>query len=582
MAGSKTTMTAYINAETRQFQSKMDSVNKKLGGIGKGMKMLGGLMAGAFAISKVSAFISETTKLADVQLKAEASLKTALKGNEQAYATLIAQAQKRQQLTLFGDEEIIKAQALAQGILQNADAVQKLTPLAQDLATAKGMQLSQAFELIAKSTGSSTNALARYGIEIKGAVGSNERLESAMKAVGTAFGGQAEAAAKAGLGPLQQLSNAWGDIKEKIGGALVPVINKMAQAVSAFLPTMISGFGKAKGVIVDVINYFIDLYNESAAVRVAVEYIKFTFKVVFEYIKAQLRTTIDAFSGFGKLIGAVLKGDFEAIPGIFKSTMDSMKGNYVEMGQNMGDAFKEGIGNIVKKEKIAFIGLDDSILPEAQAMGAKIGTAMSEGIKQTMSPVGGSVQGQGLQNPISSPSMPNALEGIDFSPVANQTGQAVDSLEKMREVSAKLKPVFAQLTTASVNGSKEMAKAAGNSAQTIIKAAIAKGIASAISGVLQTIPGPWGVGIAAVAGAAAGALFNAVIPSFATGGMAYGPTLAMVGDNPGAGTDPEIIAPLSKLQGMTPSVNLIGDWKLNGDSLQFVLDEYNRTLNTTH
>lgn len=38
------------------------------------------------------------------------------------------------------------------------------------------------------------------------------------------------------------------------------------------------------------------------------------------------------------------------------------------------------------------------------------------------------------------------------------------------------------------------------------------------------------------------------IPKLAKGGLAYGPTLAMVGDNKGASADPEVIAPLSKLQ----------------------------------
>jgi len=40
------------------------------------------------------------------------------------------------------------------------------------------------------------------------------------------------------------------------------------------------------------------------------------------------------------------------------------------------------------------------------------------------------------------------------------------------------------------------------------------------------------------------------IPKFASGGLAFGPTLAVVGDNPGAATDPEVIAPLSRLRGM--------------------------------
>lgn len=40
------------------------------------------------------------------------------------------------------------------------------------------------------------------------------------------------------------------------------------------------------------------------------------------------------------------------------------------------------------------------------------------------------------------------------------------------------------------------------------------------------------------------------IPRLAKGGLAYQPTLAMVGDNKNARTDPEVISPLSKLQGI--------------------------------
>ncbi|MDF9845171.1 MULTISPECIES: hypothetical protein [unclassified Paenibacillus] len=45
------------------------------------------------------------------------------------------------------------------------------------------------------------------------------------------------------------------------------------------------------------------------------------------------------------------------------------------------------------------------------------------------------------------------------------------------------------------------------------------------------------------------------IPKLAKGGLAYGPTLAMVGDNRGAAADPEVISPLSTLQEMLDMSN---------------------------
>lgn len=59
------------------------------------------------------------------------------------------------------------------------------------------------------------------------------------------------------------------------------------------------------------------------------------------------------------------------------------------------------------------------------------------------------------------------------------------------------------------------------------------------------------------------------IPKLATGGLASAPTLAMVGDNRNAKADPEVISPLSKLQGMLDNgkldevlrvLNAILDW----------------------
>lgn len=53
-----------------------------------------------------------------------------------------------------------------------------------------------------------------------------------------------------------------------------------------------------------------------------------------------------------------------------------------------------------------------------------------------------------------------------------------------------------------------------------------------------------------------------LIPKLAKGGLAYAPTLAMVGDNRNAGADPEVIAPLSKLK------DIIGE---GGDMTEVVL-----------
>lgn len=65
--------------------------------------------------------------------------------------------------------------------------------------------------------------------------------------------------------------------------------------------------------------------------------------------------------------------------------------------------------------------------------------------------------------------------------------------------------------------------------------------------------------------------------------MAYGKTLALVGDNANAAVDPEVIAPLSKLQAMLPTagapqninITLGGQLVAKGRDLAYVLNKEN-------
>lgn len=200
------------------------------------LKGLGSVIAGAFAIGAVVNFTKASIRAFDIQAKAQASLLVALKGNVEEQQELIAQAKILQKTTLFGDEATIQAQAMLASMGLQVKEIKKLIPLVQDFATLQKLDLSTAANLVAKSVGSSTNALTRYGIQIEGAVGSSERLESAVKAMNEKVGGQAAAAAKVGAGELQQLSNLWEDFTETIGfviaKGLIPLAAHLKEVVS--------------------------------------------------------------------------------------------------------------------------------------------------------------------------------------------------------------------------------------------------------------------------------------------------------------------------------------------------------------
>lgn len=222
-------LTAVISANNTKFKKGVKESNSVLSGFKKSVMGLGPAIAGAFAVGKLVSFGKEALALYDVQAKAEQQLLTALKGRENAQQRLIAQAQYLQKQTLFGDEETIRAQALIAAFVKEEDQIRRIIPLVQDLAAAKQMDLAGAADLVSKTLGSTTNALSRYGIQVEGAVGSTERLESLAAGLANAFGGQAEAMAKSGMGSVQQLQNAFADLKEEIGGVINMPLAKWAQ-----------------------------------------------------------------------------------------------------------------------------------------------------------------------------------------------------------------------------------------------------------------------------------------------------------------------------------------------------------------
>lgn len=84
-----------------------------------------------------------------------------------------------------------------------------------------------------------------------------------------------------------------------------------------------------------------------------------------------------------------------------------------------------------------------------------------------------------------------------------------------------------------------------------IKESIQAYIAQAVSGLIAKEASTKGIIGLALAGAGIGALFalfDQFVPKLAKGGLAFGPSFALVGDNRNAKHDPELITPLSKLK----------------------------------
>lgn len=160
-----------------------------------------------------------------------------------------------------------------------------------------------------------------------------------------------------------------------------------------------------------------------------------------------------------------------------------------------------------------------------------------------------------------------------------KTGESVSS------VSLMLSDAFVNASETGASSMKGFAREALSASAKIIKSWVMQGVAATVSKALSSVPFPINLIAATTAGIASGALFNKAlgalkIPALAEGGLAYAPTLAMVGDNPGASSDPEVIAPFSKLERLMGGGGaVIPTLRFDGRDMVLALRRAERDLN---
>lgn len=158
----------------------------------------------------------------------------------------------------------------------------------------------------------------------------------------------------------------------------------------------------------------------------------------------------------------------------------------------------------------------------------------------------------------------NAFESIAVS-VGETLGSIMNGTAKISDLPKALFMILADVLT-------QLGKAAiqiGITVEGIKKAILTLGGAGAIAA---------GIALVAMGSFLKGGLKKKV-PALAKGGLAFGPTMALVGDNRGAKSNPEVIAPLDKLKTMmgdNAPANIKGEFVIRGRDLVAILDKENR------
>lgn len=169
-----------------------------------------------------------------------------------------------------------------------------------------------------------------------------------------------------------------------------------------------------------------------------------------------------------------------------------------------------------------------------------------------------------------------------FNNIAPTAKSAYDMLGDGQKIIANSILSFGELAASGFESMKELAAAVRKSIADIIANFIRMYVAKALASVPLS---PFMVAIAPAIAAAAGGVARSLImkigaPKLAEGGLAYGPTMATVGDNRNARVDPEVIAPLSKLKSMMGDMGVGGslETRISGNDLIILLNRSQKGL----
>lgn len=167
-------------------------------------------------------------------------------------------------------------------------------------------------------------------------------------------------------------------VYNQLFGEAATGFNSLKATVTEFaadgLEAVISG-------VIELANYFIDLYNESVVFRGGIQAIGATFNALKETATAVLGGILDAFKGIGRLIGAVLRGEFSTIGGIISETFQAQGARVAAAGKDIAQGYVDAANNTVKAAKVERLSLANAdAIKQAAKKGEEAGAALVAGL----------------------------------------------------------------------------------------------------------------------------------------------------------------------------------------------------------
>jgi len=221
-----------VDKAIKQFQ-QLDGVGAKTG-----FALKKAFLPATAALGALTAGIGLATKAAMEDEAQQLELARQLRVTTQATDAQIKAVEKSisafSKQTAMADDQLRPALANLVRATGSLELSQKAMAVTADLATAKNIDMETASVAVAKALAGQTTALIKLDPSLKGVIDSSSSADEIMRALNNSVGGAAETFANSAEGGLKNFGIQMDELKESIGAAFIPVMEKLLPLVLDF------------------------------------------------------------------------------------------------------------------------------------------------------------------------------------------------------------------------------------------------------------------------------------------------------------------------------------------------------------
>ncbi len=201
--------------------------------------------------------------------KSQALLADQLRKTVGATSTAIASSEKFVEKLMLAsnmtDDQLRPALAQLVRVTGDTTDAQRLLTTAVDVSVGSGRELSSVVTAIGKAAMGQTAGLSKLGISLSESTIQSGDLSAIIDELNQKFGGAAAAAVDTTAGRIENLNVRFGELKEQIGTALLPVVEELSGALLDIAKGIEQqNFGSIAGGVNDLANEINDLINPAS------------------------------------------------------------------------------------------------------------------------------------------------------------------------------------------------------------------------------------------------------------------------------------------------------------------------------